>query len=111
MKPVSSEGISSELGLIHQRAVPENDLTLENGIQYVPPATHATTYDGYGHLLTDGRWTYVWDGENRLTQIGTAVGVFWAGQDKVEVEVYLRQTLPAHPQAGPQTTFRERDLQ
>ncbi len=40
---------------------------------FVPPASEALTYDLDGNLSTDGRWTYTWDGENRLvTMTGNA---------------------------------------
>jgi len=33
---------------------------------YVPQTPENYTYDEDGNLLTDGRWSYTWDGENRL---------------------------------------------
>lgn len=33
---------------------------------FLPPGTEELTYDKDGNLLTDGRWTYTWDAENRL---------------------------------------------
>ena len=33
---------------------------------YVPKTPEICTYDVDGNLLSDGRWTYAWDGENRL---------------------------------------------
>ena len=46
------------------------------GNVFVPQNTESFTYDGDGNLSTDGRWTYTWDGENRLSTIvaRTAVG-------------------------------------
>ncbi len=41
----------------------------EDGNQYIPAPTTSPTYDDDGNLLTDGRWTYVWDAENRLTSM------------------------------------------
>src|SRR5207248_9914163 len=35
----------------------------------VPSSTESYTYDSDGNLATDGRWTYNWDGENRLVQM------------------------------------------
>lgn len=40
--------------------------------QYVPPAAEVLTYDEDGNLLTDGRWSYTWDAENRLIKMETA---------------------------------------
>jgi hypothetical protein len=36
------------------------------GHVYVPETPESYTYDVDGNLLSDGRWTYTWDGENRL---------------------------------------------
>jgi RHS repeat-associated protein len=46
--------------------VTQNSVPVESGFQYIPPPTESPTYDLDGNLLTDGRWTYTWDGENRL---------------------------------------------
>jgi RHS repeat-associated protein len=52
-----------------------NDLT-NDPIQFVPPSVTATPprYDLDGNLLSDGRWTYTWDGENRLVKM---VSIAW----------------------------------
>ena len=39
------------------------------GKMYVPGSTESYTYDSDGNLTADGRWTYSWDGENRLVQM------------------------------------------
>jgi RHS repeat-associated protein len=46
------------------------------GYVFVPRTAEAFTYDQDGNLTSDGRWTYTWDGENRLTRLVavTAVG-------------------------------------
>ena len=41
----------------------------DSGEAFVPPATETYTYDTDGNLATDGRWTYSWDGENRLVEM------------------------------------------
>jgi YD repeat-containing protein len=38
----------------------------ETGHKFVPQDPEAFTYDADGNMTSDGRWTYVWDGENRL---------------------------------------------
>ncbi len=38
---------------------------------YVPPVQETLTYDLDGNLTGDGRWTYTWDGENRLVGMTT----------------------------------------
>jgi RHS repeat-associated protein len=40
--------------------------TSVTGHVYVAKAPETYTYDADGNLLSDGRWTYTWDGENRL---------------------------------------------
>jgi RHS repeat-associated protein len=45
------------------------------GNALVPKLTEALTYDFDGNLLTDSLWTNVWNGENRLTAVGSASGV------------------------------------
>jgi len=41
----------------------------ESGSVFVPPAAESFSYDADGNLLSDGRWSYGWDAENRLTNI------------------------------------------
>jgi YD repeat-containing protein len=36
---------------------------------FVPKTPETFTYDADGNLLSDGRWNYTWDAENRL--VGT----------------------------------------
>jgi uncharacterized protein RhaS with RHS repeats len=40
-----------------------------SGNTFVPKTPELYTYDLDGNVLTDGRWTYTWDGENRLTRL------------------------------------------
>ena len=49
--------------------VSENGAPIEGGYQFVPPATNIPTYDEDGNLKTDARYTYTWDGENRLVSL------------------------------------------
>jgi RHS repeat-associated protein len=48
----------------------------DDPLQFVPPSVTASPprYDLDGNLLSDGRWTYSWDGENRLVKM---VSVAW----------------------------------
>lgn len=39
------------------------------GKVYFPPATETFSYDADGNLVSDGRWKYSWDGENRLVEM------------------------------------------
>ncbi|HEV2210658.1 MAG TPA: RHS repeat-associated core domain-containing protein [Verrucomicrobiae bacterium] len=39
------------------------------GNKFVPKTQEHSTYDLDGNLLSDGRWNYTWDGENRLVSL------------------------------------------
>ncbi len=39
------------------------------GYALVPPHSQTLSYDADGNLLSDGPWTYAWDGENRLVSV------------------------------------------
>lgn len=41
------------------------------GHRFLPQTPETFTYDADGNLLSDGRWNYTWDGENRLTRMET----------------------------------------
>lgn len=41
---------------------------------FVPAATESYTYDDDGNLLSDGRWNYTWDAENRLIKQESLAG-------------------------------------
>jgi hypothetical protein len=40
-----------------------------SGSAFVPQTPETFTYDADGNLTQDGRWTYTWDGENRLVMM------------------------------------------
>ncbi|WP_038167650.1 RHS repeat protein, partial [Verrucomicrobium sp. BvORR106] len=46
---------------------------------YVPPAVETPSYDADGNLVSDGRWLYAWDGENRLKEMTTQVAAVSGG--------------------------------
>jgi hypothetical protein len=41
----------------------------ETGKVFLPSGTETFAHDADGNLTSDGRWTYSWDGENRLVQM------------------------------------------
>ncbi|MCZ7640940.1 MAG: hypothetical protein M5U12_35740 [Verrucomicrobia bacterium] len=41
----------------------------QSGEVFVPAVTESFGYDADGNLTSDGRWTYLWDGENRLVEM------------------------------------------
>ena len=49
--------------------VTANSSTIDSWLKYVPPAAESLAYDADGNLTSDGRWTYKWDGENRLIRM------------------------------------------
>jgi len=44
----------------------EDAVTEETGQRFVPKTPEMFTYDLDGNTLSDGRWSYTWNGENRL---------------------------------------------
>ena len=46
-----------------------NDSTSTSGHVFVPKTPETFTYDADGNLLSDGRWNYTWDAENRLVKV------------------------------------------
>jgi RHS repeat-associated protein len=77
----SSGPVSKEITVVGARnnfgAGGEDAITQQGGREFLPQAIEAFTYDDDGNLLSDGRWTYTWDGENNLVsmQAGAAVPV------------------------------------
>jgi RHS repeat-associated protein len=56
------------------------------GNVFVPQTPEAYTYDNDGNLLTDGRWTYTWDAENRLVKQEAHAGVPAGARLKLDYE-------------------------
>ncbi|NNM29816.1 MAG: RHS repeat-associated core domain-containing protein, partial [Akkermansiaceae bacterium] len=55
----------------HLLEVQENDGAGHGGHAWFPPLPVIPTHDADGNLLTDGRWGYTWNGENRLVEMET----------------------------------------
>ena len=53
----------------------EDIVAEQSGHVFVPATPEAYTYDADGNLLSDGRWSYSWDAENRLIAMETATAV------------------------------------
>ncbi len=60
--------------------------TTTTGSVFIAQTPEVFTYDADGNTLTDGRWMYIWDAENRLTQIASLPGSSTASQRKVTWE-------------------------
>jgi RHS repeat-associated protein len=43
--------------------------SIETGHAFVPKTPETLTYGADGNLLSDGRWNYAWDAENRLLRV------------------------------------------
>jgi RHS repeat-associated protein len=61
---VKAVGVRSGVGGAGEDAVTQID-----GHIYVPKNMAVYTYDDDGNLTSDGRWTYTWDAESRLTNM------------------------------------------
>ena len=55
------------------------------GKVFVAQSPEAFTYDDDGNMLSDGRFSYTWDGENRLASIETSDAAALAGAPRVKV--------------------------
>jgi YD repeat-containing protein len=51
----------------------EDIVSTQSGHVFVPATPETYIHDDDGNLLSDGRWTYTWDAENRLVSMETAV--------------------------------------
>ncbi len=56
------------------------------GKVYVAKSPETFTYDDDGNMLSDGRFVYTWDGENRLVSVETSAAGVSAGAVRVRVE-------------------------
>ena len=62
--------------------------TMQRGKAYIEATPESFTYDANGNLLSDGRWNYTWDAENRLIEVETNLNAASAGV-KQEKYVYV----------------------
>jgi RHS repeat-associated protein len=61
-------------------------MTQQSGHIYVARTPEQYSYDADGNLTGDGRWTYSWDGENRLAAMEANAAAVAAGALKEKVE-------------------------
>jgi RHS repeat-associated protein len=76
---VKAVGVRSGIGGAGEDAVTQMD-----GHIYVPKNVEVYGYDADGNLTSDGRWTYIWDAENRLSSMQAIAGVPVAGKLRLE---------------------------
>jgi RHS repeat-associated protein len=62
----------------------EDAVSQQTGKVYIPPTTENYSYDLDGNLLTDGRWQYIWDAENRLASMTALAGAPSDAKRKLE---------------------------
>jgi RHS repeat-associated protein len=78
-------------------------VTTKTGNALVPKTPEAFTYDADGNMTSDGRFTYLWDAENRLLQVesltnaptGAKVKVTWtydARSRRIQQQSYTEQS-------------------
>jgi RHS repeat-associated protein len=77
--PVKVVGVRGGAGANGEDAVTE-----DSGSIFVPPASEPYSYDDDGNLVSDGRWQYAWDAENRLTSMEALPGVAPAAKLRLE---------------------------
>ncbi len=80
-QPIELAGVRNNAGPAGEDAV-----TLQNAHAFVPAATESFSHDADGNLTGDGRWTYTWDGENRLIAMETTSVAVTAGVPKQKLE-------------------------
>ena len=56
-------------------AVSATNETTVNGYEFLPNTSETFGYDLDGNITNDGRWTYIWDAENRLVSLVARSGV------------------------------------
>jgi RHS repeat-associated protein len=61
-------------------------VTTNSGKLFLPQTPEEFEHDDDGNLTDDGRWTYTWDGENRLIQMEAKSGAVSAGTAKQKLE-------------------------
>jgi RHS repeat-associated protein len=62
-----------------------SDVAVRQGKVFVPKTPEQFSYDADGNLLSDGRWNYTWDGENRLIVQETTGTAAAAGAPRVRL--------------------------
>ncbi len=62
----------------------EDTVSDQTGNVYVPAATETYAYDLDGNLLSDGRWQYGWDAENRLISMTAITAAPIAAKKRLE---------------------------
>ena len=87
--PVDNRASPQNAGISVSAEVPNtlNDETLATsaGKVFVAKNPEPFSYDQDGNLITDGRWTYGWNGENQLATMQTNQDAISAGGERVQL--------------------------
>jgi RHS repeat-associated protein len=78
---ITITGVKNNVGPAGEDAVTE--VTRE---VFVPASQQSFTHDADGNLTGDARWSYVWDGENRLSAVETSQVAANAGAPRRRIE-------------------------
>lgn len=62
----------------------EDAITQKGGMVFLPQAVESFSYDDDGNLLSDGRWVYAWDAENRLVSMEANASVPAQAKQRLE---------------------------
>ena len=66
---LSAKEANLEVNAVKYDAVQDKDIIKTvSGKYYVAQTPQSYTYDDDGNMLTNGAWTYIWNGENRMIQ-------------------------------------------
>jgi len=80
-RDITITGVENNVGPAGEDAVTE--VTRE---VFVPASQEAFTHEADGNLISDARWTYTWDGENRLAAVETSQTAANAGAPRKRIE-------------------------
>jgi RHS repeat-associated protein len=81
----STPAYTTTLAVKAAKASPETKQIASLLSAFIGPLSEHLIYDEDGNLKSDGRWTYTWDAENRLTQLETTTAAITAGLPKARL--------------------------
>jgi len=82
---IGNRGGAACQGVIVSASVPNQTNTITSSI-VLPRSMESFNYDWDGNLISDGLWTYEWDGENHLKRMATTLGTGIMNSVKKKIE-------------------------